>query len=233
MRVRPVPAALISAVASIAIAACSLFTPLDGFVTGSSEDGGSTEAGSADAPITPTDGATPSQDANVAPDTGVDAKAPPANLHLNGGFDKSCDAWNTYVADKSFSQEGHLASGSCRFCGNDSMFFSGDDGSFVENPPPGKYHVEGWVRSAPEKAVPTNGVRVFLRTTNFGDVPFQEVEKNVGPLVQMTTTWVKLEIDLTVTKPAGHLNAVFAGEGGPTGACFLLDDVYAFKYAPE
>ena len=214
---------LASAFAASAIAACSLLTPLDGFVTTEvAVDAASDATADAPLPIAPADA--------VAPiDTGADTKPRPANIHSNPGFSAGCEGWGSYQGEKLASAEGREAPGSCRFCGNDPTFFSGDDASFVENPAPGTYHLEGWVRSAPERPVPAKGVNVFLRTTNFGNVPFAEVEKKVGPLVPLTATWQKLEIDLTVTKTAGHLNAVFAGEGGPIGACFLLDDVYAYR----
>jgi len=217
--------AAIAIVFACTLGACSFLTPLDGFVSPPSAEGG-VASGTIDGSTT-SDGGSASADATKTDD--ATTSVPPTNLHPNGDFEtRGCDHWGAYQGTKQPADIGRTGAKSCRFCATDGWFFSGDDGSFLANPTPGRYHLEGWMRQSPGRPAPGNGVSVLLRTTNVSN-GWQELETSESAFVPLTQSWTKVEIELVVTKPAENLNAVFAGQGGPNGACFLLDDVLAYK----
>src|SRR5687767_7885906 len=106
----PLSRAIARALAATTIVGCSLFTPLDGFITTATDVADASDAASIDSGV----------DVAVAEAGDAGASAPRGpNLHHNGTFDLNCDGWGGYQGNKATVAEPHTGPRSCRFCGDD------------------------------------------------------------------------------------------------------------------
>jgi hypothetical protein len=208
------------------LTACSLFTSLGDL-------DGETPGGADASP----DGATPvgsdgGSDANVVADTGgpivpgddASPDAGYANLHPNGSMEFSCQGWYPYNATLESSPTAHGGSASCMVCADKTVQDTAtiDEGGAIANPVVGGVYVaSGWFRVPDGKLPPSSGVKLVFNTKdgNGGTPEFQQTA-----LMAIDTTWKKLSVQLTVTKPAAKFR-IWAGGGAELGHCFLVDDI--------
>ena len=152
---------------------------------------------------------------------------PGENLHPFGTFEQGCAPWYAYQATGQQDSVPHGGALSCRICATSATGnFAADDLGFLASPAPGTYRAEAWVRQVAGAAIPI-ALAITLRT-KIGDTPATFPETKSGPPVTVSTTWAHVEVELTVTQTAEKLNVV-VGSPASTGACFLVDDVRAFR----
>jgi hypothetical protein len=206
---------------SLAGAACSLTTSLEGFSSTVVFVEADADASGAEA----SDGSRKGDTSTVADAGGGDDSGAP-NIHPRGTFESGvCDSWTAFQGKLAQDTTARTGTGSCRVCTltTTTDYFTADDlGAAGPAVVGATYRAEGWARSAP--GAPNVGAVTFVLRNFTTAGGFKALETHGSASRPVDANWQRYETTMTITMAGGTINVIVSADHRP-GACFLIDDV--------
>lgn len=145
------------------------------------------------------------------------------NLLVNGGFEDACNGWDSSSGDLTSEPTFHLGAKSCKVCSNRTeagLYLGREFGGAAQVGD--KFVATAWLRNAAASGT-ASSFGISIRTL---DTTQSEIEVGSQQAPVLTSDWQQVTMSFEVTKPGTMRLRVDVGASeGPTGSCFLVDDV--------